>query len=420
MSAVLGFLGFAILARLLEPKYFGEWMVFTTACTFVDMARSGFLQTVLIKYISGYTLKQVSSVVGSMWTLACIFTLLASGILILAYMVAIVFFPSWQGADELLWIIAFHIITLPFGVATWLLQAKMDFMKILIIRVSNLGIFVSLLLLGWWQHYGIGFVLFAYMMAHLVPSLISLAGKWTGLEHFTNVSWNKIWLMVKFGKYNMGTMIAANLVRSSDTFIIGAFLGPVAVALYNVPLKFIDVFDVPLRSIVAASQPKMAQYMNQKNPSAVRALFQRNLLAINIVIIPILLICFTFSTELVTLLGGTQYGSSSILLKIFVVYVACMPLDRFCGITLDILNKPHLNFIKVIVMLSINILGDLAVIYQWGTIESVAFVSIGTYFSGVLFGWWYIHKNLKISTFALFNFFILFRKNPQIVNGAAI
>ncbi len=161
MSAVLGFLGFAILARLLEPKYFGEWMVFTTACTFVDMARSGFLQTVLIKYISGYTLKQVSSVVGSMWTLACIFTLLASGILILAYMVAIVFFPSWQGADELLWIIAFHIITLPFGVATWLLQAKMDFMKILIIRVSNLGIFVSLLLLGWWQHYGIGFVLFA-------------------------------------------------------------------------------------------------------------------------------------------------------------------------------------------------------------------------------------------------------------------
>lgn len=69
-------------------------------------------------------------------------------------------------------------------------------------------------------------------------------------------------------------------------------------------------------------------------------------------------------------------------------------LDRFSGITLDIIGKLYLNFLKVILMVLVNVGGDIIAIHYFGNIGSVATVSILTFLTGVIFGNYFLKKYL--------------------------
>ncbi len=51
--AVLGIAGFALLARSLSLDVFGEWVLFITGGSFVEMFRFGITNTGLIRFLSG-------------------------------------------------------------------------------------------------------------------------------------------------------------------------------------------------------------------------------------------------------------------------------------------------------------------------------------------------------------------------------
>ena len=95
------------------------------------------------------------------------------------------------------------------------------------------------------------------------------------------------------------------------------------------------------------------------------------------------------------MLGGAQYAESAIVLRILAVYTAFLPLDRFSGVTLDIIGKPKFNFIKVLLMLLVNVVGDIIAIHYIGNIWAVAGVSILTFFTGVVFGNFILKKYLQ-------------------------
>jgi hypothetical protein len=64
---------------------------------------------------------------------------------------------------------------------------------------------------------------------------------------------------------------------------------------------------------------------------------------------------------------------------------------------LDIIGKPYLNFIKVLLMLLVNVTGDLLAIHYIGNIWGVAAVSILTFITGVIFGNYFLKKYLHHS-----------------------
>ena len=51
--AILGIAGFALLTRSLSLELFGQWVLFITAGSFVEMFRFGITNTGLIRYLSG-------------------------------------------------------------------------------------------------------------------------------------------------------------------------------------------------------------------------------------------------------------------------------------------------------------------------------------------------------------------------------
>jgi len=210
---------------------------------------------------------------------------------------------------------------------------------------------------------------------------------------------------LNFGKYSFGTLIGSSLLKSADSIIIGlSTLGSSAVALYSIPLKLIELMEIPLRSFVSTAYPKMARASLKGYQDEVIKLFYTYSGVTTILFFPVSILCFLFSRNFVYLLGGAQYLDSLIpviIFKIFAIYGLMLPIDRFTGIVLDAINRPKINFRKVIVMASTNILGDIIAVFIFKSLVLVAVVTILFTLAGQFLGWYFVSKYLPVSPKAM-------------------
>ncbi len=63
IAAGLGFVSFALLARIFSKEDFGNWILFVTVYVFIELLRVGFLQTPLVKFCSGVSEKEKEKVI---------------------------------------------------------------------------------------------------------------------------------------------------------------------------------------------------------------------------------------------------------------------------------------------------------------------------------------------------------------------
>jgi len=224
------------------------------------------------------------------------------------------------------------------------------------------------------------------MIANLIPGLLAVFSGWCHLADIFRTDKLSLLKIFHFGKFSMGTSVGANLLKSSDTFIIQAMLGPAYVALYTAPQKMLELVEIPLRSFSATAIPLMAGYTNNKQKDKVAQVFEKYTGGISLMLVPFVVLCILFSDFIMRILGGHAYASTGQTLRIFMVYALLMPLDRFLGISLDIVNKPALNFYKVLIMLIVNIAGDFAAIKFFHSINIVALSSLLTFGAGVIIG----------------------------------
>jgi O-antigen/teichoic acid export membrane protein len=130
--------------------------------------------------------------------------------------------------------------------------------------------------------------------------------------------------------------------------------------------------------------------------------FERKTGFLFLLLFPLSIISFVFAEPIVIVLAGNQYKDAALLLKLFSIYTALTPIDKLSGVMLDIINKPRLNFIKVILMLSVNVIGDIVCLYLFGTLESVAIVSTFTFATGVVYGMYLLNKHIEVSFLNVF------------------
>ena len=394
-NAILGFGSIALVARLLTKDDMGAWFMFITAYIFVDLLRAGIIHTSLIRFAASSEDKQFKEVAGSGWLISILTTLLLS---ILTIVTDIFFghlitnegfklFLNWY------WLAA--ITTLPFNYAAWLLQARSSFEKVLYIRLLNQLSFITCILIALLtDHNSVEIVMAGFIFSGLLPSAISLWAGWSMINTVQFATKKMMRELFNFGKFSMGTLMGSNLLRSSDTLLIGFMLGTRQVASYSIPLKLVEVIEILLRSFAASAMPIMSKFRNPEHKEELRAIYYKYTGLLSILLLPLIFGSIIFADSLVVLLGGAQYAESAHVLRILAVYAAFLPLDRFSGITLDIIGKPYLNFLKVLLMLAVNVTGDIIAIKYFGNIGSVATVSILTFLTGVIFGNFFLKKYL--------------------------
>ncbi len=366
LVAVLGFFSFLVLVRSLPTNEFGEWVLFITALNFIDMIRFGITRTAIVRFLSGADEDEGKKLLGSNYVINIITTLVIIG---LAVSVRFIFDDSIEQSGFSLffnWFPFVALINLPFNNSLSVLQAKMRFDHILIIRLINVGGFMLFLIVNYfWFRSGIMTIMWAYIITNTISSLIASSLNWDGIKHLFSATRRTNKTILNFGKYTSGTLIGSNLLRSADTFIIGLspFLGTTGVALYSIPLKLTEIIEIPVRSFAMTAFPKMSKASIEGNKELVKEIFYKNAGLLTYMLIPIMAISFIFAEEFVTILGGAEYSETASIFRVFCFYGLLLPIDRFIGVGLDSINKPKQNFIKVVYMTLSNIVGDSIVVF---------------------------------------------------------
>lgn len=454
--AVFAFLSFFLLLRALPQETFGEWVLFITAGGFIDMLRFGITRTAVIRFLAGSDENSSKALLGANSFINIVSTSLIA-ILIWG------FYRYYE--NELIdsgfvlffkWYPLLAFFNLGFNNAQTVLQARMRFDLMLLLRVVNVLSFMLFLVFNLWAKFDIHTIIWVYLITNLISSLMSSLFNWDGIRHTFQSSWSSVGTVLNFGKYTAGTLIGSNLLKSSDTFIIGlsGFMGPAGVAIYSIPLKLTEIIEIPLRSFAGTAFPNMSKAAIDGDMDRARKIFYQNVAGTTLLMIPLMVFCFIFAEPIVEFLGGSDYIVSANIFRIFTLYGLILPLDRFIGVSLDSVNMPRHNFYKVLFMALFNIVGDLVAVFglsqmilgsSWlflltqgfapddayrvahgfsliKSLELVAMVTILFTLLGIVIGYVYLDTALKLNKSAIFaegytvlrNHWLLLLNNLQI------
>lgn len=419
--ALLGISGFALLARSLSLDVFGEWVLFITGGSFVEMFRFGITNTGLIRFLSGADETSRDKLIGSNALIGLGATVLISAILVFCYFV---FNESISNSGYNLffkWYPILAFLNLPWNNALVVLQADRKYGKILIVKSLNSGLFFLTILVNFFYlEMSLNDLVIALLIINAITSFITIILGWDGTKLITKATSTTNKTLLDFGKYTTFTLIGSNLLRSADTLILSLSpLGNEAVALYSIPLKLTELQQIPLRSFVATAFPKMSKASVQGKVKEVKELFYTYSGALTYLFVLMSIFTFVFAEYLVLILSGEQYlkvdpvtGFNVVnIVRVFSIYGLLLPIDRMTGIGLDSINKPNINAVKVFVMVVANVIGDFVAIFIFESLILVAVASIIFTLIGIWMGMYFLNKELSLSYKEIFVSGIDFYKN---------
>jgi O-antigen/teichoic acid export membrane protein len=411
--SVFGFAGFALLTRSFSVDQFGQYVLFVSSGTFVEMFRFGITNTAVIRYLSGAGPGERNKYIGSNGLIGLIATFFIAIILITCN---ILFGePIRKAGYELFftWYPLLAFLTLPFNTALVILQADQKWGKILLLRIINSGGFFLVLVVNFFfLKMSLMPLILAMLGVNAIASLICIVLGWDGLRFIPKATKETNKTLLDFGKYTTFTLIGTNLLRSADTLIISISpLGTAAVALYSIPMKLTELQMIPLRSFAATAFPKMSKASMQHKADELKSLFYNYSGAITYLFIFISIITFVFADLFVLILGGHQYiGTDPVtgvntanIVRAFSIYGLLLPIDRMTGVGLDSINKPDKNLIKVIFMVVANVIGDLIAVFIFKSLIAVAIASIIFTILGVMIGFYFLEKEIHIDLRKIFS-----------------
>jgi O-antigen/teichoic acid export membrane protein len=418
--AILGIGGFAFLARSLSIDVFGEWVLFITGGSFIEMFRFGITNSGLIRFLSGADESSRIKLIGSNALIGLGATILIAIILVFCN----TFFNSAISNSGYYlffkWYPLLALLNLPWNNALVVLQADRKYGKMLIVKALNSGLFFLIILFNYFFiEMTLNQLVIALIIINGFTSLITIILGWDGTKYITKATSETNRTLLNFGKYTTFTLIGTNLLRSADTLIISLSpMGSAAVALYSIPLKLTELQQIPLRSFVATAFPKMSKASLHNQIDEVKRVFYMYSGALTYLFIAISLVTFVFAEFFVIVISGHQYLKTDSLtgfnvvdiVRVFSIYGLLLPIDRMTGVGLDSINKPKINAIKVFIMLLANVIGDFIAIFIFKSLLIVAVASIAFTIIGIWMGMYFLDKELSLTYKQIFSSGITFYK----------
>jgi O-antigen/teichoic acid export membrane protein len=390
-NAGFGFVTIGILARTLHAEDFGAWIIFLTNMGLVEMVRAGLVYQALVKFVSGSAEKtEKETVINSAWQISFLLSLA----LIIILLISNCLFSESIKANHLDLFFKYYpiilILMLPINMSVWVAHAEQKYLKMWL--VNFLSSFPFLVFIFFFKNPSILQIIGVFGGIRAILAIVSSFD--IRLKLFKIPDFNTAKKILRFSKYTVVTTLSTNVLKSADLLLINAFLGPAMVAIYNIPLKLLEVVEIPLRSWTMSAYPKLSQMASQHDFAQFKKKFTREVKYFSLLLLPFLGIAFHFSEQIITLYAGQSFSKASIILKIFTIYLLLMPLDRYLGIALDSLDVPQINALKVVLMASLNVFGDWYILSHQIGLHGIAIVTIINVVSGILVGLFFLNQKL--------------------------
>jgi len=405
-NAIMPVLGLGVLSLLghkLSKSDFGDYIFFQVVFTLADTFRTGFLQTALIRHYAGADADRADNVAGSAWYIGL-------SIVITAALANLLIFLFYFGSNPnmfiiIKWFSLIFISTLPTAIAGWILQAQARFDKLFLVQLINQGGFFLLILITIVLHTAsFQNAIYCYLINAVISSVIAILTGWSKIKSISKKSLASIKELAHFGKFSVGTSISSYLLRSSDTYIVKMMFPAELLPVYYIPQRLMEIFEIPLRAFIATALPAMSSALHHGDRNQVAYIMKKYAGMLTIALIPVAIASFLLADVIIGLLFGSNYSHSDAgnIFRIFMCFVMLLPIDRFFGVTLDIIGKPKLNMLKVFIMLTVNVAGDFAGIFIFHNLYGVAIASIFTFFTGAIFGLWALKRHMDFSLRGIF------------------
>ncbi len=394
--AVFGLLTMKTIYHFMTLSDAGLYMYFLLILSLSDSLRNGMLSTATVKFYAGLDpeKEEGKGVLGAVWFLAIAITLLylvADGILILAFAgsakTELHYYLNWLGIT--------FLSSLPFSVIYWKLQAEENYSSLLWLRlVNSLSTISAFLVLAYFKNFNLET---AFLYNFLTNCLTSAVGLLLGMSKIKTVfsySKAKAKEIFHFGKFSLSSSFLSTMVGSVDGFIIKGLLGNEAFAIFQLPVKIMTIFDIPLRSFVATGLSSMAAALNLGTIADVKKIMLKYAGMLTMAFVPVVAIGILGNKLAIIMLGGYKMldTSASFILIFMLCYSLIAPIDRFNGVTLDVIHKPKYNFYKVIVMLTANTIGDFVALYLFNDVRAIVIGLFASYLSAILYGYWVLNR----------------------------
>jgi O-antigen/teichoic acid export membrane protein len=387
LPAVIGILSFMALVRVTQPDVLGQYLIYTAAVMLFEMIKSGGLQSAMVMRVSTNDKEQQRKIIGSAYWLGGIASLTISVVLMILFFSGL--FAKQPGIQVFCgWYACLGLINLPLNIAEASAVARQDLKFLLYLRLAQtLGGWAIVVYACFFTASLESFATVNLLFTALIMVVVLLLRKTNPLLIKYKVM-EEVKTLVKLIKYTMAAQATTNLLKTADTFIIGSMMGPAAVAVYAIPLRLAELFEIPLRSLSTTAFPQLAKKHNHSDHAGFKETFVQYLSWGYMLYIPALVGAFVFAPYIILLFGGHKYADSTSIFRIFILLGLCLPANRIIGISLDALQKPGKNLIKIIAMAVINIVGDVVAIKFSNSLNWVAFVSVLNAASGAILGWW--------------------------------
>jgi O-antigen/teichoic acid export membrane protein len=401
VSAGIAVLSFMVLARSFSKIDFGQWILYLSLLTFFDMIKAGMVQSAFIKYASGSSGKGFNRLQGSSWFLNIVVTSLVSCVCLIIYFLD--FFEAPGIVNFVLFYPLYGFVSMPFQYFLWNSQIKLKFNYLAFGRIVNVSLFLLVSIFSVFFEVSIQELVIFHLLVFVICSVVALIIKGTGVRNIVLADVPTIKKYWNFGRYHSLAFLGSNLLKSSDTFIIGGLLGPIYIAIYAIPLRLVEIIELPLRASTSVAFPVFSNHDNNKDRISLKTTLEKYLGVLTLLYIPFMTVLFIFSDYLVLLIGGEKYADTGVIFRLFVIYGLFLPFDRFTGVVLDAMGYPRLNFYKVALMASVNIIGDVIVLYFFRSIEMVALVTIVNVLFGAIVGFYLVKKKLNITVLSIYS-----------------
>ncbi len=389
---------FLIMARTLDKALFGEWIIYVTAASLLNMLRVGLIGTGAIRSISLANGDDQKAYIGSAYRLGVTTFAITAALFYPAFFILKLFFAESYYYPVLIFYPLLSLVILPYNQASIVTQARVEFGRLSLMKtihgVSMLA-FIGVYVLFFEPR--IEMLLILHALSNFLPGIPALLKGWDGLAFFRSATKKHSRELLNFGKYSTLISVGSSLLRSADTFILSmsAVMGASSIAIYAIPMKFVEAVEIPLRSFSATAYPKLSQAFAQGKEKFNAILHNYNV-ATTLSIIPVIAVLILFAEPLLRFVGGAEYHDSIILQKkilyIILFYILLLPSDRYTGVALFALNKPVKNFHKTMIMLFANIVFDLIAVFVFQSLLAVAMATLIFTILGVFWGWYFVRK----------------------------
>ena len=400
----LGLVTMMLIYRSLSLTQAGTWVFFLSNLLFVDTFRSGFLTTAFIKFFAGSSEERSAEVAGSAWFVGAVI----SGILAIVSICSYPFLHLIKDEGFRLFLQfsgLYYIISLPWFMATCVVQGEQKFDRLLYIRLCNQGsyiIFITALFLT--GKASVVNVLTSYLISSGLTTIFVLIKGWSRIGSIKQRTRKGILEMYHFGKFSVGSSLSSNMFSFSDNQIINYMLGASALAIYNLGQTLMQLVEIPLRSFAATGMPELSAAYNQGNRELVIHTMKRYAGMLAVVLIPIVAVGVALADLPIYIIGGGKYlgTEAANVFRVFLSFAIIFPPDRFFALTLDVIHQPKINFYKVLAMVAVNIATDFLGIYITGNVYGIAFATVFPILTGTIIGYWALNKYSKFGYWSIF------------------